>query len=182
MVMLVQDKKLKLFFYYAIVIIYLEFIFKIFAFKKVFNIGSFYTFLFTISIALFLQLISNFFGSKFNKILTYVITVTLIILFAFHYIHHKLFSTIFSFYSIGLADQAWDFRGVVLSQIINSWLQLILMFIPLILLIIFRKKLQFHASKPKQKVLIAILTLISYFNVMGLFISSYICYRTSIKL
>lgn len=163
MVMPMQDKKLKLFFYYAIVIIYLEFIFKIFAFKKVFNIGSLYTFLFTISIALFLQLISNFFGSKFNKILTYVITVTLIILFAFHYIHHKLFSTIFSFYSIGLADQAWDFRGVVLSQIINSWLQLILMFIPLILLIIFRKKLQFHASKPKQKVLIAILTLISYF-------------------
>lgn len=157
-----QNRKFGLFFYYLIIIFYLEFIFKIITFNKVIDIGTLYSFLFAISLALFLKLISNFFSPKFNKIITYIFTISLIILVSFHFIYHKFFSTIFSFYSLGLADQAWDFVSLIINQVAKSWLQMLLLFIPLIGLIIFRKKLNFNKAKLKNKLLITGIIALSY--------------------
>lgn len=157
-----QNKKIKIFFYYLIIIWYLEFIFKFFVFEKVFNLGTLYAFLFAIPLALLLKLITNFFGEKLNKVLTYITTVFLIIFFCFQYIYHILFSTIFSFNNLSLANQAWDFRSIIFNQLKNSWLQLLFLFVPLIILIIFRNKLHFSKSHIKSKILTLCLVLITY--------------------
>jgi len=157
-----QKIKLKLFFYYFIIILYLEVIFKIFTFNKLFDLGLLYAFIFTIPLALFLAFLSNLSKPKFNKFLVFFFTIVLSILFSFHYIHHKLFSTIFSFLNIGLASQAWDFRAIVLSQIVNSWYHLILLLLPIILLIIFKKHLSFDKTLLKEKLLTLGIAFISF--------------------
>lgn len=172
-----KNIKIKLFFYYLLIILYLEFIFKIFVFNKVFNLSTLYIILFSIPLALFLTLISKFFNEKFNKFVTYVSTIVLIIIFCFQYIYNVLFSTIFSFNNVGLASQAWDFRSIIFNQLKNSWLQLLLLFVPLILLIIFNKKISFHKLDVKHKVLNLLLVLIiSLFNLLLLIPSKNIQY------
>jgi len=165
-----KNMKLKSVFYYLIILLYLEFIFKIFVFDKILDIGSLYTLLFTIPLALFLALISNIFNEKFNKFLTYFITIFLIIFFIFEYTYHTLFSTVFSFSNIGLASQAWDFRSIIFNQLKNSWLELLLFFVPLILLIIFNKNICFAKSKLKTKLLTLCLMLITYLGAILLLI------------
>lgn len=165
-----KNIKLKTVFYYLLVILYLEFIFKIFVFDKVINTGSLYAFLFALPLALFLALISNLFSEKLNKLITYFTTIFLILLFIFEYTYHTLFSTIFSLSNIGLASQAWDFRSIIFNQLKNSWLELLLFFIPLILLIIFNKSICFNKSKNKTKLLTLCLMLITYLSVILLLI------------
>ncbi len=159
-----KQMKLKLFFFYLLIIFYLEFIFKIFVYNKVFNLGTLYAFLFSLPLAFLLAIISNLFKEKINKIITYFLTIILIISFAFHYIYNILFSTIFSLNNIALANQAWDFRTIIFNQLKNSWLQLLLLMIPLIVLIIFRKKIHFVKDKLKIKLIMGILMLITFFS------------------
>ena len=161
-----KNMKLKLFFFYLIILFYLEFIFKIFVFNKIINLGTLYAFLFSISIALLLAILSNLFKEKINKIITFVITITLIVLFCFHYIYNVLFSSIFSFNNLGLASQAWDFRSIIFNQLKNSWFQLILFFVPLILLIIFKKYLHFTKDHLKTRLLELCLIFITYLSAL----------------
>ena len=161
-----KNSKLKLFFFYLIILFYLEFIFKIFVFNKIINLGTLYAFFFSLSLALLFALISNLFKEKINKIITFIITISLIILFCFHYIYNVLFSTIFSFNNIGLATQAWDFRSIIFSQLKNSWLQLILFFVPLIILIIFKKYLHFTKDHLKTRLLELCLIFITYLSAL----------------
>lgn len=155
-------KKLNLFVFYLIIIIYLEIVFKIITFNKLFDLGTLYAIIFAVPTAFFLKLISNFFGQKTNKVITFIFIFSICFLFGFHYIHYKFFSLIFSFYNIGYANQVLDFFDVLLSQIIKSWLQILLIFLPFISLIIFKNKLWFNKSLKKKKLFTFGLVLLTY--------------------
>ncbi len=162
-----KNIKIKLFLYYLFMILYLEFIFKIFVFNKIIDLSSLYIILFSVPLVLFLTLISKFFNEKLNKVITYIITGFTIIIFWFQYIYNILFSTIFSFNNLGLASQAWDFRSIIFNQVKNSWLQLLLLLVPLIVLIVFNKKLGFTKFNIKHKVLSLIsIIILSLFNLL----------------
>ncbi len=147
-------RKFNLFFLYFIIVIYLELLFKGITFNNLLNIGTLYSILLAIPIAIFLDVISHMFKPKANKFITFIIVFLLCFLFGFHYIHYRFFSIIFSFYSLGFANQVLDFFDVLLGQIIKSWYVLILLFMPFISLIVFRKKVSFQQNPFKKELLI----------------------------
>lgn len=152
-----MKKKFNVIYYIIFLIFYLEILTKIFI-SKSFN-GIFLTILFSIPFILLLYLILNIFKEKGNMILTYITSIILIIYYCFQFFFHRLFSNIFSFNTLGLASNALDFTNIIFEVIIkNIWI-IILYLLPLILLIILNKKINFARTSLKR-ILICFISLI----------------------
>ena len=151
-----KDKKINSFVYLIFSILFLEIIIKVLLFKHFFNgLGSvilfsfFFIFLFT--------LITKLFNDKINKRILLILMILLTVWFEFQFIFYALFNLPFSFTTLSLAGQALDFADIAFNAIIQNIIGFILLLIPLLILIIFRKK--FEVTKFKQKELYCFLFL-----------------------
>lgn len=142
-----MKKNINSYFYITFLILYLEIICKIFISKNF--TGFLYTLIFSIPIIIFIYLILNIFKEKGNKITCIIITTLLILFYSFNTIFYKLFSLVFSFNSIGLAGGAVEFKNIAFTAILKNIHIIILYFIPLILLLIFHKKINFTRTSKK---------------------------------
>jgi len=159
--------KFKKIFFYSFLILYLELIYKILVHKNIFNINLLYTLLFSIPIILLLTLLSSLGNKKVNTIITYINTSILSIYFIFQYIFYTLFSLPFSFQTIALANQALDFTNIIIDSLIGNILALILFLLPIILLILVRKKISFEKKKTKINFIYILLIFIIYLLSLG---------------
>ena len=155
-------KKFNRLFYLSLLIIYLEILTKIFITKSV-N-GIFLTLLFSIPLILILYLITNIFKRKGNIILTYIITIIFIFYYCFQFFFHRLFSNIFSFNTLGLASNALDFTNIIFDVILKNIWVVLLYLLPLILLIIFHKRINFERSSIKWIIISFILCLVIWIS------------------
>lgn len=155
-----MKKKFSSIFYISFLVIYLEILVKIFITKS-FS-GILFTLLFSIPLILILYLITNIFKRKGNIVLTYIISILLIFYYCFQFFFHRLFSNIFSFNTLGLASNALDFTNIIVDVVLkNIWI-VILFFVPLILLIIFHKRINFERANWKKLVICFSILLISW--------------------
>ncbi len=141
--------KLNRFLLFYLVIIYSEMVFKAFSYNRFFDSGLFYMLIFSIPFALAATIISNLWQKKGNFISTIILVTLLLILFETQLIFKKLFSIILSINSFEMVDQAADFADTLAFTIKQIFFPFIFLLIPLILLIIFRKKIDFNRA-PKQ--------------------------------
>ena len=141
--------KLGKIFFYSFLILYLELAYKIFVYDNIFNANLLYTLLFSVPIILLLTLLSSLGRKKINIIITFVVTSILSIYFIFQYIFYQLFSIPFSFQTIALANQALDFTNIIIESLVQNIIALVLFLLPLILLIILRKKINFEKKTIK---------------------------------
>lgn len=148
--------------FYTFLVLYLEFVYKIAVYNNIGGINFIYTLLFSIPIILVLTLFSSFFKSKINRIITFSFTTIFCIYFIFQYIFYILFSVPFSFQTIGLANQALDFANIVIETLLKNIVMLVLFFIPLVGLIICRKKIEFKEFHWKKNLLCLGLILVFY--------------------
>ena len=155
-------KKFNIIFYLSFLIIYLEILTKIFVTKSV--SGIFLTLLFSIPLILILYLITNIFKRKGNMILTYIITIIFIFYYCFQFFFHRLFSNIFSFNTLGLASNALDFTNIIFEVILKNIWVVLLYLLPLILLIIFHKRINFERSSIKWIIISFILCLVIWIS------------------
>ena len=137
--------------FYLIIIIFWEMLYRIAVFNDIFNIGLFHILTFLIPLTLFLTLLSRLFTPTINKIFTWLMMLFLTFLYAGQFLFITMFSVPFTVRTISLIDQAADNLSVALNVILKHGLVFILMFIPLIFLIIIRKKLHYEPlSNPKK--------------------------------
>ena len=165
-----MKKQFNVIFYLSFLIIYLEILTKIFVTKS-FS-GVLLTLLFSIPIILILYLITNIFKNKGNKVLTFIISIVFIIYYCFQFFFHRLFSNIFSFNTLGLASNALDFTNIIFDVVLkNIWI-VILYLIPLILLIIFHKRINFERTSLKKILICFIATILIWIiSLLCLFIN-----------
>lgn len=144
-------KKLSLLIYYILFIVYEELIFSCLIFKS-FPSSIWLIILFSVPIAIIFYVLSNMFKSKTNKIVTYFITVFIIILFGAQIVYYSMYEAIISFFSIMNGGQVTEFMDVILDMILRNWYGILLFIIPLIILIILHKKkiINFEKEKPKH--------------------------------
>ena len=143
-----MEIKRNIIFYWLFLFIYLEVLTKIFIVKSVGNI--FFGILNTLIYIIIFYLLSNIFKEKGNKRFVFLSSIIIIIYYVFQCIFFRLFSIIFSFNSIGMAGNVIDFKTIAINVALKNWYILILYFIPLILLICFRKKINFKRDKLKN--------------------------------
>lgn len=113
-------------------------------------------------------------SEKTNKIFSYIIYFVLCFWFALEAIFKSFLQTFFSLDCFKLSDQAMGFAGETIKVIVGNIHYLILFFLPFILLIIFRKKIDLNIKENKKY-------LYSYIILIPLSFLSYRLYINSTK-
>ena len=144
-------KKLNLLIYYILLIVYEELVFSCIIFKA-FPASFGLIILFSIPIAIVLNLITSVFKPKVNKIITYIITIALIIIFGAQIVYYSMYEAIISFFSMMHGGQVTEFMEVIIDVVLRNWYGILLFIIPLIILIILSKKkvITFEKNSIKQ--------------------------------
>ena len=132
-------KKLNLLFYYIFFIVYEEMVLSCLLFKTFPN-SIWLIALFSIPIAIVLNILSSIFKPKANKIITYAITIFFVILFGAQIVYYTMYESILSFYSILNGGQVTEFMDVIFDMILRNWYGILLFALPLVALIILHKK------------------------------------------
>lgn len=131
-------KKLSLLFYYILFIIYEELVFSCLIYKT-FPTSIWLIILFSIPIAIIFNILSSIFKPKANKIITYVITIFIAVLFGAQIVYYSMYESILSFYSILNGGQVTEFMDVIFDMILRNWYGILLCILPIIALIILHK-------------------------------------------
>ena len=113
-------------------------------------------------------------SEKTNKIFSYIIYFVLCFWFALEAIFKSFLQTFFSLDCFKLSNQAMGFAGETIKVIVGNIHYLILFFLPFILLIIFRKKIDLNIKENKKY-------LYSYIILIPLSFLSYRLYINSTK-
>lgn len=92
-------KKWSLLSYYILFIIYEEIVFSCLIYKT-FPTSLWLIILFSLPIAILLNVVSSIFKDKVNKIITYILTTVIIVLFGAQIVYYSMYESILSFYSI----------------------------------------------------------------------------------
>lgn len=132
-------KKLSLLFYYILFIIYEELVFSCLIYKA-FPASLWLIILFSLPIAIALNIVSSLFKEKTNKIITYILTTFIVILFGAQIVYYSMYESILSFYSIMNGGQVTEFMDVIFDMILRNWYGILLFIIPIVVLIILHKK------------------------------------------
>ena len=137
---------LKCFAFYFVLIFLLEYVYKVAVFNIWFDSGLIYTALFTTLYALFFTILTIFLPKKAS----FPVTLTLFVLMTFIFIAEAMFTHIydatFSIYSLNMASQAFDFRRILYEALLDKWFMILCFLTPLILFIIFHKKVFYHVQ------------------------------------
>ena len=132
-------KKLNLLIYYILFIVYEELIFSYLVYKT-FPTSLWLIILFSIPIAIILNLITSVFKPKINKFLTYIITIALIILFSAQIVYYSMYEAIISFFSMMHGGQITEFMEAIIDVVLRNWYGIALFALPLVILIVLSKK------------------------------------------
>ena len=161
----------KRFLIYFISILFLEIIFKLFSHLE-FSINSIINiFLYTIIISSILSFISSLFNEKINNILTSLFLLIIGVLFSTEMIFYNVFKVYFSLSNLKLNDQLNSFKSELVSAIINNIIYIIIFMIPLVLFIVFHKKIKLEKISFKYSLIFILIINIMipfyYLNVMS---------------
>jgi len=156
-----NEKKISSFIYLFLTILFLEIVAKKMLFNHIFS-GLWSVILFSLFFVFIFTLLTRFFKEKTNKILLISLIGVLTLWFEIQYIFYALFNIPFSFTTLFLANQAVDFANIAVGAIIQNMFGVILLAMPLILLIVFNKKIDVTTYNMKQKKTFLSLTLIAY--------------------
>ncbi|MBP8691439.1 MAG: sulfatase-like hydrolase/transferase [Sedimentibacter sp.] len=133
--------------FFPLLILYYETVLKIFLYDTVFNIGYVYMCLFSVPLGMLFYLLTTSFKEKINKILFFLIITFLTLYYGTQIVYFRIFNTFTTFYSIFVGTgKVLGFTDIIASALLNNIPELITVFLPLILLIYFRKKLDFNRT------------------------------------
>ena len=155
-------------------LIFFEVVFAIISFDTYTREEVFSVFIYSLFSSFVITLLMTVWSEKVNRIFSYIIYFVLCFWFALETIFKSFLQTFFSLSMFKLTDQAMGFAGETFKVIINNLHYLIIFFIPFILLIIFRKKLDFDIRENK-------LYLFSYIILIPLSFLSHRLYINSTK-
>lgn len=183
-------KKLSLLFYYILFIIYEELTLSCLLFG-IFPSSFWLIILFSVPIGIVLNILSSIFKPKVNKIITYVITIFIVILFGAQIVYYSMYESILSFYSIVNGGQVTEFMDVIFDMILRNWYGIVLFVLPIIPLVILHKKkiIDFERQSLKQAlikvgtaILVQIIALlcVNFINAKDIYSNKNLYYNTHV--
>lgn len=169
-----MKRKLPLLMFYSFLIIYLEIVYKSAVLNNVFSINVLTVIVFSIPFILINTLISSLFKEKVNRIISVVLSLFITLIYISQYIYFEFYDSIFSIYSIkeGTGQVFGEFFSAILKMVLdNIWVTLLFL-LPVLLFIIFGKKIFNFERNKKASLITSGLSIVS-FAVCILFVQFY---------
>lgn len=129
-----------LMFYFIISLVYMDFVFRIFTAKRFLLQDIAVSFLFVISFALILFILSTFFRGRVSHIVSTILLIVTAIIYSSQFIYYQIFKTYYSVYSAGNGAQVMEFWKDVVGVVWDNVLIILLLFLPVIVLVLLGKK------------------------------------------
>lgn len=153
--------KIKKYLYIFLSLIYMDLVFNLFAYDIYLRTSIINIFLFTIINSFIILLITSIFNKKFNKIMTYIVYIFLWFWYSLYYIFYKIFVTPFSIALFRQSDQTLKFGKNIIISILQNIHIVLLFLLPVILLIIYNKKIKYNRYKIKDILIYICLFIVS---------------------
>ena len=141
--------KIKKYMYILLSLMYFDLIFNLFAYDSYLKTSIINIFLFSLINAFVILFLTSFFSKKINKIITYVVYMFLWFWYCLYYIFYKVFITPFSISLFRQSDQTLKFGKNIIISILQNIHVVILFLLPILILIIFKKKFNYEKIKLK---------------------------------
>ncbi|NLK75347.1 MAG: LTA synthase family protein [Clostridiales bacterium] len=150
--MIIKQHTQKVILYFIGCIIYLEIVLHLLVFKEI-DGKIIYPILFAIPLGLVFALLSSAFEPKVNKIIMWIITSIICLLFSVQLIYYHVFKVFFSFQTIGMAWDAFsNFNKDIYAAIKDNILGLLLVFMPLPMLYhLMKETLSYETIQGKEQ-------------------------------
>lgn len=146
-------KKNFIFYYLTVSLIYLEIVFKLLNNLSILNISTVFISLFCVFLSSIICLILNVFKHKGKLVTLLVLLIFLAIYFSANTCLHNMYKFYFQLSSITMADQVAGFASDGIKVVLSNW-KIVLFFIPIVLLIAFKK----HISDEHTSVVLLLIT------------------------
>ena len=114
-----------------------------------------------------LSIITGIFKDKVNVVITAIILFILAFMFSAQMVFYNVFKAFISFSILGLGDQLNSFLGETLRAIIDNFVYILIMFLPFILYLIFKKKINLKRNSKKSYIIYLIMFVLS----IGVYVS-----------
>ena len=147
---------------------YLEIVFRILTKNAIFNISFLYVSLYSLFVALLISFLASWFNKKINKVIFYILIFGVCFVYALQLCIYKMFGFYFDISLLWASDQVAKFAGDGFKLILENILGIILLFLPFILLLIFKRKINVF----KRDVKVNIVNLITLILIYLIFIGS----------
>jgi len=160
------------YFWILLSLLYFDLIFNLFTYDSYLRTSIINIFLFGLVNSFIVYLLASIWNDKVNKIITYIVYSIIPIWYCIYYIFYNVLLTPFSVLLFRQTDQVLAFSDNVIISILKNLHVIILFFVPLILFIIFRKKI-FKKRIRGREIFVYVMALILAFNVyiLNIFIS-----------
>jgi len=162
-------KNIKNLIFWILFIIYEEIVFSCFIFSE-FPKNILYIMLFSVPIALFFAILTSLFKPKVNAILTYILTFAIIFIVGAQLVYYSMYQAIISFFSFMNGGQVTEFMEVIFDKILQNWLEILLFFIPIIVLAVLHKLRKISFKKDNIKTILIKLISLVLFHIISLII------------
>ncbi len=146
----------------------LEAIYKVFiyGFSSFLKLDIILIVLYAIILSYVYTIISRFFTEKISFVMVVFLTVFNIMKYGIYIFFYKIFDSPFSLSCLNLTGQGLEFKDNAIIKIIDYFYIVLLLLVPLTLLLVFKKKINFHRhSKQKliNKIIILLISIMIFF-------------------
>lgn len=183
---MMKEKKLPLFLFSFLSILFIEFVFRIVTIDKFFTNSLIYMVLTSFILAIIIAWIAKFFNNKIAKIIFLIILGIISFWACGHIVYKNTFNVYFSLSMLKLADQVMTFWKATLGIIFNNILYLIIIFIPFILTFFLNKKINFEKSSLKKQGIVFLIIILIIIGFKGILLinknKSYSAYEIYYKI
>lgn len=153
-------------------LLYLEFTFSLLLFDIYSRDTIISVIIYTLFSSFVITFLTTIFNDKVNKIINYIIYFIICLWFSLQFVFKSSMQTFFSLSLLKLTDQAAGFAGETFKIIFDNLYGIIIFFLPFILLILFRKKLDYDINKDKMYLFMYIILIPLMFCSYRLYLSS----------
>ena len=163
-----MNKKINMFLWWTFWVIYLEVIYKVFIFNNLLSTNTIIVLVFSVPFILLFGLLTSLFSEKINKIINYLLSIFFAIWFLAQIVYFNFYYSMYSIFSFteGGTGQVFQFWTMILEVILRIWYIFVLVFIPLILLIVFRKKFSYEKIELRSVLVVQLCFVISLFFIV----------------
>ena len=164
-----MKNKLRIVLWWSFWIIYLELIYKVFILKNILTTNTLSVILFSIPWIIIFSIITSIFNEKVNKVLTIILSFTIMLITLAQIVYYNFYNSIFSFLSLTTGTgQVLEFYEMIISVILRVWYIFVLILIPFILFIIFKNKI-FNFNRNNYKYMLSFIAIL-LLSLLGIFI------------
>ncbi len=137
-------KRKSVFLIYFLSFLYMEFVYRILLYDKVFVLSNINMIIFILGFSILMYILTKIFNKKINKFIFYFTFIFWTIWFSAQYVVKGFFDFYISFSVLQIADQVTSFLGKAVIETVKRLPGIILLCLPLILVILLRKKIYFN--------------------------------------